>query len=51
VGDDLRWERAIDALLRQHHGYLAQGGFACGDYSPDFVNYVQTKVQDLKCAR
>ncbi len=51
VGDDLRWERAIDAILRQHHGYLVQGGFACGDYSPDFVNYIQTKVQDLKCAR
>ena len=51
VGDDPRWERAIDSILRQHHGYLVQGGFACGDYSPAFVSYIHTKVRDLKCAR
>ena len=51
VGDDPRWERAIAAILRQHHGYLVQGGFACGDYSPGFVDYIKTKVPDLKCAR
>ena len=51
VGDDLRWQRAIDSILRQHRGYLVQGGFACGDYSPDFVKYVQTRVPELKCAR
>lgn len=51
VGNDLRWERAIDAILRQHQGYLEQGGFACGDYSPGFVEYIKTKVPELKCAR
>ncbi len=51
VGDDPRWERAIDSILRQHRGYLVQGGFACGDYSPDFVKYVQTRISELKCAR
>ena len=50
VGDDLRWQRAIDSILRQHRGYLVQGSFACGDYSPEFVNYVRTRVPELKCA-
>ena len=51
VGNDLRWQRAIDSILRQHRGYLVQGGFACGDYSPDFVNYLHTRVPELKCAQ
>ena len=51
VGYDARWEQAIDAILRQHHGFLVQGSFACGDYTPDFVSYVQTRVRDLKCAQ
>ena len=37
VGNDPRWEKAIDAILRQHRGYLEQGVFPCGDYSREFV--------------
>ena len=52
VGDDPRWQRAIDAILRQHRSYLMQGdGFVCGDYTPDFVKYVQMRVPELKCAQ
>ena len=51
VGNDLRWERAIAAILRQHQAYLMKGEFACGDYSPGFVEYIKTKVPALKCAR
>ena len=51
VGDDPRWQRAIDSILRQHHGYLTQGGFPCGDYSPDFVKYIQSRVPEVKCAQ
>ena len=51
VGDDSRWQRAVDSILRQHHGYLVQGAFACGDYSPEFVTYVRTRVPELKCAQ
>ena len=51
VGDDFRWQKAIDSILRQHREYLEQGSFACGDYSPEFVKYVQTRVPELKCAR
>jgi len=51
VGTDPRWERAIDAILRQHRAYLVSGDFACGDYSSDFVKYTQTRVPELKCAR
>ena len=51
VGDDPRWERAVASLLRQHRGYLEQGLFTCGDYRPDFVKYMQTRIPGLKCAR
>ena len=51
VGDDSRWQQAVDSILRQHRGYLVQGSFACGDYSPDFVEYVHTRVKELKCAQ
>ena len=51
VGTDPRWERAIDSILRQHRSFLAGGDFACGDYSPGFVKYIQTRVAELKCAR
>ena len=51
VGDDSRWERAIDAILRQHRGYLTRGGFRCGDYTPGFVKYAQKRIPEIKCAR
>jgi hypothetical protein len=50
VGNDPRWERAIVSILRQHRGYLEQGVFTCGDYSPEFVKYIRTRVPALKCA-
>jgi hypothetical protein len=51
VGDDSRWQRAIDSILRQHRGFLTEGAFACGDYSPDFVKYIKSRVPELKCAQ
>jgi hypothetical protein len=51
VGDDSRWQRAIDAILRQHRGYLVQGGFPCADYTPEFVRYIQIRVRELKCVQ
>ena len=51
VGEDPRWARAIDSILRQHRSHLVQGAFACGDYSPDFVNYIRNRIPELKCAR
>ena len=51
VGDDSRWQRAVDSILRQHRGYLVQGGFACGDYTPDFVTYIRIRVPELRCAQ
>ncbi len=49
-GEDPRWERAIDSILREHRSYLVQGAFACGDYSPSFVKYIQSRIPELKCA-
>ena len=51
VGDDPRWQRAIDSIMRQHRGYLVQGRFACGDYTPAFVKYIQDRIRELKCSR
>ena len=51
VGDDLRWQRAIDSILRQHRAYLVQGDFACADFTPEFVKYIQIRVPQLKCAQ
>lgn len=50
VGEDPRWARAIDSILREHRSYLVQGAFACSDYSPDFVKYIQSRIPELKCA-
>ena len=50
VGHDQRWQRAIDAILREHRGYVVQGVFACKDFTPEFVNYIRVRVPELKCA-
>ena len=50
VGTDQRWQRAIDAILREHRGYLKQGGVVCDDYLPGFVAYLQTHISELTCA-
>ena len=44
------WQRSINAILRQHGSYLRSGMFQCGDFSPEFVDYLRTRVADLKCA-
>ena len=49
VGDDPRWQRTVDALLRQHESYLKQGLLPCGDYSPEFVSYMQGRLPSLQC--
>jgi hypothetical protein len=49
VGEDPRWQRAIDSILREHQHYLVQGAFPCGDYTPAFVTYIQSRRPALKC--
>ena len=50
VGRQPNWQRSINAIVRQHRTYLRSGRFVCGDYSPDFVGYLRTRVAELKCA-
>jgi hypothetical protein len=47
--DDPGWLRAVDAIIREHRGYLVQGAFPCGDYDPGFEAYLQKKVQGMRC--
>lgn len=50
AGADENWRRPVDSIIRQHHAYLSSGTFVCGDYRPDFVSYLRSRVADLKCA-
>jgi hypothetical protein len=50
VGHQADWQRAINAIVRQHRPYLRSGAFVCDDFAPDFVSYLRERVSDLKCA-
>ena len=50
VGRQPNWQRSVNAIVRQHHSYLRSGTFVCGDFSPEFVSYLRTRVAELKCA-
>ena len=50
AGVDENWRRPVDSIIRQHSAYLRAGAFLCGDYRPDFVSYLRSRVPDLKCA-
>ncbi len=50
VGHEANWQRAIDAIVRQHRSYLRSGAFVCADFTPEFVSYLRERVADLKCA-
>lgn len=50
AGRDENWRRPVDSIIRQHRAYLRSGAFVCGDYSPDFVSYLRSRVPELRCA-
>jgi len=50
VGGQTDWQRAIDAIVREHGPYLRSGTFVCEDFTPEFVAYLRERVPDLKCA-
>jgi hypothetical protein len=50
VGRQPNWQRSVNAIVRQHLSYLRSGLFVCGDFSPEFVSYLRTRVADLRCA-
>jgi len=50
VGHQPNWQRPINAIVRQHRPFLRSGTFVCGDFSPEFVGYLRTRVAELKCA-
>ena len=50
VGSHAEWQRAINAIVRQHLPYLRSGAFVCEDFAPDFVSYLRERFPDLKCA-
>ena len=50
VGEQAEWQRAINAIIRQHRPYLCSGAFMCEDFAPAFVSYLRQRVADLKCA-
>jgi len=50
VGAQAEWQRAINAIIRQHRPYLRSGAFVCDDFAPEFVSYLRQRVAGLKCA-
>ena len=50
VGHQADWQRAVNAIVRQHRSYLRSGAFVCDDFSPEFVGYLRERVADLRCA-
>ena len=51
VGRRADWQRAINAIVRQHRPYLRSGAFVCEEFDPEFVSYLRERVSDLKCAQ
>jgi hypothetical protein len=49
VGHQVEWQRAINAIIRQHRSYLCSGAFVCDDFAPEFVRYLRQRVAGLKC--
>ena len=47
---DPRWASSVDAILRQHRGYLTTGAFPCSDFTPAFVAYARSRMPALACA-
>jgi hypothetical protein len=50
VGEDERWERTLEALLRPHCGYIQQGVLGCDAFDPDFCKFLKSRFPELKCA-
>jgi len=49
-GHDPRWERVIKAIIRDHAIDLEKGDFACDEYEPEFIRYIDANVPTMKCA-
>jgi hypothetical protein len=49
TGRQADWQRAIDAIIRQHQPYLRSGLFECHDFNPEFISYLRRRVADVKC--
>jgi hypothetical protein len=48
VGHQAAWQRAINAIVRQHRPYLRSGAFVFADFAPEFVSYLRERVADLR---
>ena len=44
-------ERSTQSCANTSNTWCRVAFLACGDYSPEFVTYVRTKVPELKCAQ
>jgi hypothetical protein len=50
VGRQQDLQRSINAVVRQRDSCLRSGKFVYGDFSPEFVGYLRTRVAELECA-
>jgi hypothetical protein len=51
VGDDERWDKTLDVLLRPHRAYLQEGAVRCEAFQPGFLQYLKSRFPNLNCAK
>ena len=51
VGEDERWDRTVDVLVRPHRAFLQQGSLSCDAYQPGFLQYLKERFPDLRCGQ
>lgn len=50
AGYQADWQPAIDSIIRHHQPYLRSGLFVCDDFKPEFISYIRTKAEEVRCA-
>jgi len=51
VGEDERWDRTLELLLRPHRAYLQKGVLGCDTFDAGFFGFLKTRFPELKCAQ
>lgn len=51
VGEDERWDRTLEVLIRPHRSFLQRGSLSCDAYQPGFLQFLKEKFPDLRCGQ
>ncbi|WAL64448.1 hypothetical protein ORV05_26250 [Amycolatopsis cynarae] len=48
AGQEPDWQRAINAIIRQHRPFLLSGAFAGDDFNPAFVAFLRRQIPGVR---